>query len=191
MIDRIHTVSLNHIILFFLYLQKYKEAVKEFRKENPDFASGYTNDIWWETEQFQKSVRERERKNKEEVQIVKDARQVEIERIATEYAKREFFRVSTSAEGTKLSEEEYIKEIWDRALLEGDIKFRQLNGEANDPEGEIANFAAQQERKQEIMLKKAKQDLRTVLDEENLGGDNIPGLDDEDAPENPDDKKMY
>lgn len=90
-----------------------------------------------------------------------------------------------------MSEDEYIKEVWDRALLEGDIKYRQLNGEANDPEGELADFTAQQKRKQEIMLKRAKEELRSALDEENLGGDNIPGLDDEDAPENPDDKKMY
>ena len=122
--------------------------------------------------------------------MVKDARQEEVEKIAREWAKREYFRVSMSAEGTKLSEDDYIKEVWDRALFEGDLKYRQMNGEANDPESELADFKAQQERKKEIMLKRAKDELREVLEKENLGG-NVPGLDDEEVPENPDDKKMY
>ena len=165
--------------------------MKKWKTENPDAAKGYTTDAWWESEQFQKSVRERARKNEVEIQLVKDARQEEVEKIATEWAKREYFRVSTSAEGTKLSEEDFIKDIWERALLEGDIKYRQKHGEANDPEGEYADFAKQQERKKVVMLKQAKDELREVLDAENLGGDDIPGLDDEEEPENPDDKKMY
>ena len=122
--------------------------------------------------------------------MVKDARQDEVEKIAREWAKREYFRVSTSADGTTLSEDDYIKEVWDRALFEGDLKYRQLNGEANDPETELADFRAQQERKKEVMLARAKDELRAELDKENLGGD-VPGLDDEEVPENPDDQKMY
>lgn len=162
----------------------------KWKTENPDAAKGYTTDAWWESEQFQKSVKARARKDEEEIQVVKDARQNEVEKIAREWAKREYFRVSTSAEGTKLSEDDYIKEVWDRALFEGDLKYRQMNGEANDPEGELADFKSQQERKQEMMLKRAKDELREVLDKENLGGD-VPGLDDEEKPKDPDDIKMY
>jgi hypothetical protein len=125
--------------------------------------------------------------------MVKDARQEEIEKIAREWAKREYFQVSMSADGTKLSEEDFIKEVWDRALFEGDLKYRQMNGEANDPEGELADFKAQQERKKVIMLKRAKDELREILDKENLGG-NVPGLDDDDEKKgNPDldENKMY
>lgn len=168
----------------------YKEAVKEWKTKNPDAAKGYTTDAWWESEQFQKSVKARARKNEAEIQVAKDARVEEVEKIAREWAQREYFRVNMSADGTKLSEEDYIKEIWDRALFEGDLKYRQMNGEANDPDGELANFESQQERKQEIMLKRAKDELREVLDKENLGG-NVPGLDDEEKPEDPEDKKMY
>lgn len=172
----------------------YKEAVKKWKTENPDAAKGYTTDAWWESEQFQKSVKARQKKEEAAIQVAKDARQEEIEKIAREWAKREYFQVSMSAEGTKLSEEDFIKEVWDRALFEGDLKYRQLNGEANDPEGELADFKAQQERKKVIMLKRAKEELRDVLDKENLGG-NVPGLDDEDdeSKYDPDfdDNKMY
>lgn len=168
--------------------------MKKWKTENPDAAKGYTTDAWWETEAFQKSVRERQRKDEAEVQSVKDARQQEIENIAMEWAKREYFRVSTSPEGTELSEEDFIKDVWDRALFEGDLKYRQMHGEANDPESEFANFQARQKKKQEVMLDRAKKELRETLDSDGLGGD-VPGLDDEDdeSKYDPDfdDKKMY
>jgi hypothetical protein len=170
--------------------QAYKAAVQEWKTKNPDAAKGYTSDAWWESEEFQKSVRERKRKDEAEVQQVKDARQQEVEKIGMEWAKREYFRASMSADGTKLSEDDYIKEVWDRALLEGDLKYRQMVGEANDPEGELADFKAGQARKKIVMLKRAKQELRDVLDKENLGGD-IPGLDDEENPEDPVDKRVF
>lgn len=168
----------------------YKEAVKEFREKNPDAAKGYTTDAWWEGEEFQKSVKSRIEKDERDVQVVVDARVTEVEKIAMEWAKREFYRVSMSADGTTLNEADYIKEVWERALFEGDLKYRQTHGEATDPDGELADFQAQQERKQEIMLKRAKDDLRAELDKENLGG-NVPGLEDEEEPASPDDIKMY
>ena len=164
--------------------------MQKWKTENPDAAKGYTTDAWWESEQFQKSVRERQRKNAQEIQTVKNARQEEVEKIAREWAKREYFKASTSAEGTKLTEDEFMKDIWERALLEGDLKYRETHGEDNDPAGELEDFKRQQERKKEIMLKKAKEELREILDKENLGGD-VPGLDDEEKPIDKDDIKMY
>merc|ERR1712125_36541 len=157
--------------------EAYKEAVKNWKNDN----GSADIDAWWEAEEFQKSIRERKIKDEAEIQLVKDARQEEVENIAREWAKREYFRVSMSAEGTSLSEDDYIKEVWERALFEGDLKYRQMNGEANSPEDELADFKAQQERKKVVMLQRAKDELRSELDKENLGG-NVPGLDDEDPP---------
>ncbi|CAB9512724.1 expressed unknown protein [Seminavis robusta] len=168
----------------------YKEAVEKWKTEYPDAAKGYTSDAWWESEEFQKSVKARQSKNEKEIQMVKDAKQEEVEKIAKEWAKREYFRESMSADGTKLTKEEYIESVWERALFEGDLKYRETHNEDSDPQGELVDFKALQERKQVAMLKRAKQELRDVLDEENLGGD-VPGLDDdEEKPEDPDDKKM-
>lgn len=111
---------------------------------------------------------------------VKDERTLEIEQVATEWAKREFF--SQSMAGTidgDMTEEAFIESVWDRAMFEGDLKYRQMKGEDLDEEAELLDFKAKQERKQQAMLKKAKDELKEILDEEDLGGDDLKGSDDE------------
>lgn len=111
---------------------------------------------------------------KEEIQKVKDDRAEKIKEIAKEWAKREYFRQSmagTLEEG--MTEEEFIESVWERAMFEGDLKYRQMNGEATDAEAELADFKSKQERKKEAMLKRAKSELKEILDEEELGGDDL------------------
>ena len=72
-----------------------------------------------------------------------------------------------------MSEEDFTKSVWDRAMFEGDLKYRQMKGEVVDEETELADFKTRQQRKQEAMLKRAKEELVEVLDEENLGGDDL------------------
>ena len=91
---------------------------------------------------------------------------MEIEEIAKEWVKREYFRQSMA--GTiqnDMTEDEFKETVWERAKLEGDLKYRQKNGEVVDEESEIADFKALQERKQQAMLKKAKEELAEVLGE--------------------------
>jgi len=98
-----------------------------------------------------------------------DARQKKVEEISKEWAKREFFK--QSMEGMikdGMTEEEFTKSVWDRALFEGDLKFRQMNGEATDVETELADFKSRQERKKQAMLKRAKDEMKQLLEEENL-----------------------
>ena len=106
---------------------------------------------------------------------VQDDRTKQIQEIAKEWVKREYFKQSMA--GTienDMSEEEFSKTVWDRAMLEGDMKYRQSVGEVVDEEAELLDFKKQQERKQAAMLKKAKKELAEVLGEE------IPDDDDED-----------
>ena len=114
-------------------------------------------------------------------QAVKDARTIEIEAVAKEWAKREYFRASMA--GTvenDMTEDEYIKSVWERAMFEGDLKFRQSKGEAVDESTELANFQARQDRKQQVMLKRAKAELAEIL-QEDLGDDlALPGADKDD-----------
>lgn len=110
----------------------------------------------------------------EEIQKVKDERVEKIEEIAKEWAKREYFRQSmagTIAEG--MTEAEFTESVWERAMFEGDLKYRQMNGEVADAETELANFKSRQERKKEAMLKRAKEELKEILAEEDLGGDDL------------------
>merc|ERR1712151_1492426 len=114
----------------------YQKYIDEWKEKNPDAAKGYTTDAWWESEAFQKSIRRRKVKEEEEIQLVKDTRTEEIEKIAMEWAKREYFRQSMSSGtgATDLAEDEFIKSVWDRAMFEGDLKYRQMNGEVTDAE---------------------------------------------------------
>lgn len=103
-----------------------------------------------------------------------DARQQKIEEISKEWAKREFFK--QSMEGTVqegMTEDEFTKSVWERALFEGDLKFRQMNGEVTDVETELADFKTRQDRKKQAMLKRAKEEMKEILEEEDLLSDDL------------------
>merc|ERR1712127_913400 len=93
----------------------------------------------------------------------------EIEDIAREWAKREYFRKATSGD-MPYSEEEYIKSVWERAQFEGDLKYRMMHGQATDERKELAEFKKQQEKKKAVMLERAKAGLQELLDEDELVG---------------------
>lgn len=148
--------------------QAYTEAIEKFRKENPDAAKGYTTNAWWEGEEYKKSRQRSDERAARALQAIKDERTLEVELIAKEWAKREYFRqcMSGAVSDETTSEEEFTQSVWDRALLEGDMKYRISKGEAVDEAGELATFQAQQERKQQAMLKRAKEELKAVLQED-------------------------
>jgi len=152
----------------------YKQAIADFMEKNPDYEKGYTSDVWWEEEKFQKSVRKSALRSAEENQKVKDARVEEIEKIAREWAKREYYKqMMAGTVDAELSEESFLESVWERAMFEGDLVYRQMTGEAMDADAELEDFQAKQERKKQAMLKKAKSELKEILEEENLGGDDL------------------
>eukprot|EP00980_Cylindrotheca_fusiformis_P026205 scaffold15514_cov129-Cylindrotheca_fusiformis.AAC.13 len=155
--------------------KKYKEAIDIFKEKNPDHAKGYyTTDAWWEDEKFQKSVRKSSLRLEEEKQKVKDDRTEEIEKIAKEWAKREYFRQSMAGTVDEdMSEESFTESVWERAMFEGDLVYRQMKGEVTNPDAELEDFKARQERKKRAMLKRAKDEMKELLEEENLGGDDL------------------
>jgi hypothetical protein len=99
---------------------------------------------------------------KEEYEVKKTK---EIEDIAREWAKREYFRKATSGD-MPYSENEYIKSVWERALFEGDLKYRMLHGQETDERKELAEFKKKQEKKKVMALERAQAQLNAVLDEE-------------------------
>ena len=64
------------------------------------------------------------------------------------------------------SEEEYIKSVWERALFEGDLKYRMLHGQETDERKELAEFKKKQEKKKAMMLERAKAALNQALGED-------------------------
>ena len=140
------------------------EAIEEFRTKNPDAAKGYTTNAWWEAEEYQKSRRSSAERTAAQEQLVQDTRNMDIEEIAKEWVKREYFRQSMAGTiDANLSEEDFSKTVWDRAMFEADKKFRIMKGETVDEDSELATFKAQQERKQQVMLQRAKEELKEIL----------------------------
>jgi hypothetical protein len=91
---------------------------------------------------------------------------MDIEEIAKEWGKREYFRQSMAGTiDSTISEDDYIKSVWDRAMFEGDQKYRIMKGELVDEELELelATFKSQQERKQKVMLQRAKDEMKELL----------------------------
>ena len=147
---------------------KYLDFIEKWKTRNPDWEKGYTTDAWWEADIYQESRRRSAEREKAKEQEVVDERTKEVEEIAKEWIKREKFRqtmAGTVPEST--TDEEFTEQVWDRAMFEADLKYRQMKGEKNlDPEAELADFKAQQERKKETMLKRAKEELAELLDED-------------------------
>ncbi len=112
--------------------------------------------------ELDESAADRKERMKQEYE---DKKQKEIEEIAREWAKREYFRKATSGD-MPYSEEEYIKSVWERALFEGDLKYRMLHGQETDERKELAEFKMKQEKKKALMLERAQASLDEILDEE-------------------------
>lgn len=141
--------------------EAYEKAVEEFGTKGPPRTS---YDEWIEEKQKELDASSAERKAKVK-QEYEEKKQKEIEDIAREWAKREYFRKATAGD-MPYSEEEYIKSVWERALFEGDLKYRMMNGQETDERKELAEFKKKQEKKKAMMLERAKQGLQDLLDEE-------------------------
>jgi len=139
--------------------QAYEEAVEKYKqdkydRENPD------------PEQLAKEEAEREKEaaiawEKSEKEFA-ERKQKEIEDTARSWAKREYFRKSMGG-NMGMTEEEYIESVWERAMFEGDLKYRMMHGGQTDERKELAEFEAKQEKKKEAALRRAKKALEGTL----------------------------
>lgn len=133
----------------------YDEAVKKYKqekweKENPD------------PELLEKEAAEREKEaaiawEKSEREFG-ERKTKEIEDTARAWAKREYFRKSMGG-NMGMAEEEYVKSVWERAMFEGDLKYRMMHGGETDERKELAEFEEKQNKKKAAALKRAKEAL--------------------------------
>ncbi|KAL7571496.1 hypothetical protein ACA910_020916 [Epithemia clementina (nom. ined.)] len=165
---------------------QYLEFIEKWKKRNPDWEKGYTTDAWWEAEIYQQSRRKSAEREKAKQQEVVDERTKEVEAIAREWVKREKFRqtmAGTISDST--TDEEFKEQVWERAMFEADLKYREMKGEKGlDAEAELADFKSRQERKKQTMLKRAKKELAELLNED---PDKLIPDDDEDDDDDDDD----
>merc|ERR1712087_190581 len=144
-------------------VKAYDEAIEEYKKkkfdkENPD------------PEETRRIQEERDAQAK----LDWEKTEKEIEEHAKTWAKREYFRRSMGG-NMGMTEEEFIKSVWERAMFEGDLKYRMMRGGKTDERKELAEFMKKQEAKKEAALKKARKAL-----EEKLGVDVLDGNDEND-----------
>jgi len=141
----------------------YKEACENYTTRTPTQSPF---DEWvLEQEKLEgESAEERRAKAAAETEAKKKE---EIDDIAKEWAKREYFRQSMAGD-MPYTEEEYRKSVWERALFEGDLKYRMVRGQDTDERKELADFKSNQKKKKEVMLERAKASLQDLLDEDDL-----------------------
>ena len=162
----INSKYLTHFHSFTLSLpslnpQEYAKAIEDYKTRVPSVTP---QDEWLAQKQKELDENAADRK----ARIAKDyeeAKVKEIESIAREWAKREYFRKATSGD-MPYSEEEYIKSVWERALFEGDLKYMMLHGQETDERKELAEFKKKQEKKKAMMLERAKAALNQALGED-------------------------
>jgi len=142
-------------------IQAYKIACEEFKVRAPKVTP---QDEWLAEKQKELDEDSAVRRSRVKAEY-EEKKTKEIEDIAREWAKREYFRKATSGD-MPYSEDEYIKSVWERALFEGDLKYRMLHGQETDERKELAEFKKKQEKKKAMALERAQQQLNAVLDDE-------------------------
>jgi len=139
----------------------YAKAIEDYKIKVPEKTA---DDQWMAKKQKELEEKAEDRKERMKKEYA-EKKTNEIEEIAREWAKREYFRKSMSGD-MPYSEDEYVKSVWERALFEGDLKYRMLHGQSTDERKELANFKKLQEKKKAAMLERAKASLQEILDED-------------------------
>jgi len=154
-------------------IHAYEEAIETYKKEK------------WEKENPDPEILKKEEAEREKEAAIawekserefEERKQKEIEETARSWAKREYFRKSMGG-NMGMTEEEYIESVWERAMFEGDLKYRMMHGGETDERKELAEFEAKQEKKKEAALRRAKEALEGKL------GTLLPDDDDDDDDE--------
>jgi len=137
----------------------YEEAIvdykqKKFERENPD------------QEKLKREQKERDEQDainwEKSEQDFEERKTNEIEENARTWAKREYFRKSMGG-NMGMTEDEYVNSVWERAMFEGDLKYRMMHGGKTDERKELAEFLKTQDTKKGIALKRAKKILEEQL----------------------------
>jgi len=151
--------ELNHMIT--KGPDEYAKACADFKTRTPT-QSPFDEWVLEQEKLENETAAERSKRVQAEAE---EEKKKEVEEIATEWAKREYFRQSMAGD-MPYTEEEYRKSVWERALFEGDLKYRMMRGQETDERKELADFKSQQEKKKDVMLERAKASLQELLDED-------------------------
>lgn len=142
----------------------------------------YDGPNWWEAPEFQEMTqRQKAQTEKLKKMQEKSERQMEIEKVSRAWLQREYFRRSMAGKLGGLTEEQFEAKMWNEALKEGEKRYRILLGEIPDDDGNYQmSFEAKQKRIEDVMLERARAEMRQLLEEEGENFDDVKGFDDDD-----------
>jgi len=164
---------MDHIFDKFIDLQ-YKWDVRRWKKKGGS-RGGKMRKNWWENPAFKKTAQEREadRKGQKSISAVaeEDAvakafvpltkREKEIETIAMEWAKRQYYAAVTAGNvATDVSEDDYIDSVWEQAVREAEAKWRKIKGYSDsDP----STWDDKMQQKQAVLAKQAEAEIAGMM----------------------------
>ena len=133
---------------------------------------------WWESPTFQKTAQEREAERKGQTSVAQvDAaaqkaaaaaafvpltkREKEIETIATEWAKRQYYAAATAGTiSSTMTEDDYIESIWEEAVKEGEAKWRTIKGYSDE---DPSTWDDKMKQKQAVLAKQAESEIAGMM----------------------------
>lgn len=158
---------MDHIFDKFIDLQ-YKWDVRRWKKKG-NTRTGKMGKNWWESPAFKKTTQEREaasgkvvvKKEEQKAFAPMTKAQKEVEKIAMEWAKREFYTKSTEGVITAdVTEEQFIESIWETAIKEGTTKWRKLEGYSDE---DPSKWDDKMKQKQAVLAKKAESEIASMM----------------------------
>ena len=186
----LHTHTHTHTHTFVS--QRYAAACAKFgRTVNPDGIVTYDGPNWWESPEFQEMTN-RQKAQSEQLakEEKKSERQMEVEKVAKAWMQREYFRMSMAGKLNGMTEEQFEIKMWKKALKEGEKRYQVYLGEVPDENGEIKlNSERRMKKIEEVMLERARAEMRQLLEEEGENFDDVKGFDEMDDLDGKDKKK--
>jgi hypothetical protein len=152
--QEIHHMMTTGVSNYTATIATYKQTIWDY--ENPDPVK-----VKAEKAERDKADQARLEKSREDFDAKKKQ---EIDDIARSWAKREYFRKSMGG-NMGMSEDEYIESVWDRAMFEGDLKYRMMHGQETDERKELSEFLDKKTQKERTMLKRAQETFGTKTPE--------------------------
>jgi hypothetical protein len=88
-------------------------------------------------------------------------REKEIEEIATDWAKRQFYQASLDGKvAADMTEEQYIDSIWEMAVKEGEARWRKLQGFSDE---DPSTWDEKLKQKQAVLAKQAESEIAGMM----------------------------
>jgi len=159
-------------------LKSYEEAIEKYNKEFTDDGESVLSNFL--DSEAKKEKEKQDRLNSEKADGVAKSRDDELNEMAQYWAETMYFRKKMREGTLQISEDEYVKSVWDMALKEADKQYRKLHGEDGEVVESDADARARKEKQMEdVSFERLRKSVAHLVDDddEGEGGDDNTGGD--------------